>query len=176
MMKTFMLALSACLALLAGTAEAHGPSRLKTEQSVLLDASPAAVWAEIGTFEQMGWLPEVTAIEANGNEKGATRSREMASGVTVSEELLKLDDKKMAISTRLTADNLDYVKATNYALHITIKDEGGKARVELKGAFYRAFPQNDPPAELNDDASTANVEALHQTLIDALTARFGSGG
>ncbi|WP_283179693.1 SRPBCC family protein [Gemmobacter sp. 24YEA27] len=175
-MKKLMIAISACLALLAGTAQAHGPSRLKSEQSVLLNASPEEVWAVIGSFSDMTWLPSVTSITATGAEKGATRVRVLDSGVSINEELLKIDPAKFAISTRLTEDNLDYIKATNYALHITIKDEGGKARVELKSAFYRAFPQNDPPADLNDDASTAAVEALGQQMIEALVARFGAAG
>ena len=175
-MRKIMIALAACLSLLAGMAQAHGPSRLKTDQSVTLNASPDEVWAVIGTFQDMGWLPGVTGIEATGNEKGATRTRTMESGLVVKEELLKLDPAKRAISIRLAEDNLDYVKATNYALHITIKDEGGKAVVDLKGAFYRAFPLNDPPVDQNDEASTAAVEALHQSMIDALVARFGAGG
>ena len=174
-MKTFLVVLSACLSLIAGAAQAHGPSRLKTEQSVVLNATAEEVWAALGTFEDMSWAQGAGTIEATGNEKGATRNRSLENGVAVKEELLRLDPAKFAISTRLSEDNLDYVKATNYALHITIKPEGDKAKVELKGAFYRAFPQNDPPADLNDDASTAAVEALHQGLIDALIAKFGAG-
>ncbi|MEZ5797679.1 MAG: SRPBCC family protein [Paracoccaceae bacterium] len=178
-MTRIMVLLAAALAFagaLAGPATAHGPSRLKTDQAVTLAASAEEVWAALGSFEQMDWVPGVTSIEATGNEKGATRVRTMADGMVVNEELLKLDAAKMAISIRLTEDNLDYVKATNYALHITVKDEGGKAVVGLKGAFYRAYPQNDPPADQDDAASTASVEALHQGLIDALVARFGAGG
>ncbi len=175
-MRKIMIALAACLSLVAGMAQAHGPSRLKTDQSVTLNATPDEVWAVIGSFEDMGWLPGVTGVEATGNEKGATRTRTMEGGVVVKEELLKLDPAKHAISIRLAEDNLDYVKANNYALHITIRDEGGKAVVDLKGAFYRAFPLNDPPADQNDEASTVAVEALHQGMIDALVARFGAGG
>lgn len=175
-MNRIMVLLAACLALLAGAAQAHGPSRLKTDQSVTLDASAEEVWAAIGSFQDAGWMPGVTAVEATGNEKGATRTRTLESGVVVKEELLKLDPERRAISIRLAEDNLDYVKATNYALHITVTDQGGKAVVGLKGAFYRAFPLNDPPADQNDEASTAAVQALHQSMIDALAARFGAGG
>lgn len=175
-MNRILVIVAACLSLLGGMAQAHGPSRLKTEQSVVLNASVEDVWAAIGSFEDMSWLPGVTTIEATGNEKGATRTRAMESGVSVGEELLKLDPAKHAISIRLTEDNLDYVLATNYALHITMKDEGGKAKVDFKGAFYRANPLNDPPADQNDDASKANVEALHQQMIDALVAKFGAAG
>lgn len=175
-MRKIMIAVAALLALLAGAAQAHGPSRLKTDQTVTLNATPDEVWAVIGTFTSMDWFPGTKAVEATGNEKGATRTRTLENGVVVKEELLKLDPKKYAISIRLTEDNLDYVKATNYALHITIKDEGGKAVVDVKGAFYRGYPLNEPPADLNDEASTASVEALHQQAIDALVARFGAAG
>ncbi|MBK4218204.1 SRPBCC family protein [Paracoccus caeni] len=172
-MKKILIPLAACLALIAGMAQAHGPSRLKTDQSVTLNAPVDEVWAVIGSFEDMDWLPGVASIEATGNEKGATRTRNMEDGVVLQEELLKLDPEKHAISTRLTEDNLDYVAATNYAQHITIADQDGKALVQIKGAFYRAFPQNDPPADQNDEASTASVEALHQDAINALIERFG---
>lgn len=175
-MRTLMAALAACLVLVAGMAQAHGPSRLKTDQTVTLNATVDEVWAVLGSFDDMGWFPGVTSVQATGSEKGATRSRVMEGGLTLQEELLKLDPVKHAISLRLTEDNLDYVKATNYALHITVADQGGKAVVEFKGAFYRAFPLNDPPADLNDEASVASVEALHQQGIDALVARFGAGG
>lgn len=173
-MRKIIIALTACLGLVAGMAQAHGPSRLKTDQTVTLNATPAEVWAVIGNFGDMSWYPGVKSVEATGTEKGATRTRTMENGVTVKEELIKLDPAKFAISTRLIEDNLDAVKATNYASHITIKDQGGKAVVDWKGAFYRAFPQNDPPADQNDEASTAAVQALHQAGIDALIARFGA--
>ena len=173
-MRNVMLALAACLSMLAATAQAHGPSRLKTEQTIKLNATPDEVWAVIGKFDDMSWYPGVVSIEATGNEKGATRIRKMEDGTVIEEELLKLDPAKHALSVRFTTDNLDAVKATNYASHITIKDEGGKALLDWKGAFYRAYPNNDPPADLNDEASIASVMAAHQKGIDALTARFGT--
>ncbi|MFT4150367.1 MAG: SRPBCC family protein [Paracoccaceae bacterium] len=172
-MRKFIIALIGCLALVTGAAQAHGPSRLKTDQTVKLNATPAEVWAVIGSFTDMSWYPGVKSVEATGSEKGATRVRTMENGTVIHEELLKLDPAKFAISTRFTEDNLEAVKATNYASHITIKDEGGKAVVDWKGAFYRGYPNNDPPADLNDEASTASVEAVHQAGIDALVARFG---
>lgn len=166
-------ALSAVLVLQPQTAAAHGPSRLKTDQSVVLNATPEEVWAVIGKFDDASWIPGTEAVAAEGLEKGAIRQRKLASGETVSEELLKIDPAKYAISTRLTEDNIAAIPATNYALHITIKDEGDKAKVDLKGAFYRAFPQNDPPADQNDDAAIAAITELHQGYIDALAERFG---
>ena len=172
-MTKMMMTLAACLALVSGPALAHGPVRLKSEQTVTLDAPVDAVWEVIGHFDDMSWFPGVAGVEATGAEKGATRVRTMEDGQVINEELLKLQPEKYAISTLMLDTNLDVVKATNYASHITLKDEAGKTLLTWKGAFYRGFPQNEPPADLNDDAAVASVEALHQTGIDALAERFG---
>lgn len=165
----------ACSVAIGGAALAHGPARLKTEASVLLNAPVSEVWEVVGNFADPSWDPSTTSVSAAGNEKGATRERVLTSGTTVTEELMKRDEAKYAISTRLVTDNIEAIKASNYASHITLKDEAGKTRVNWRGAFYRAFPQNEPPADLNDEASTAAVEAHHQAGLDALVARFGKG-
>ena len=172
-MTKMMMALTTCLALVAGAAQAHGPVRLKTEQTVTLNAPVGEVWAVIGDFEDMSWFPGVASITATGTDKGATRTRIMDDGQTVQEELLKIQPEKFAISTLFLDTNLDVVKATNYASHITLADADGKTLLTWKGAFYRGFPQNEPPADLNDDAAVASVAALHQIGIDALVDRFG---
>lgn len=158
---------------LTTAALAHGPARLKTEQSVLLNAPVEEVWEVVGNFSDPSWDPSTASFSQAANEKGATRERELTSGAKVTEELMRRDPAKHAISTRFTADNIEAVKASNYASHITLKDEGGKTRVDWRGAFYRAFPQNEPPADLNDEASIEAVKAHHQAGLDALAARFG---
>lgn len=164
----------ACSVAISGAALAHGPARLKTEASVLLNAPVAEVWAVVGNFADPSWDPSTASFTApTGAEKGATRERVLQSGATVTEELMKRDEAKHAISTRFVTDNIEAVKASNYASHITLKEEGGKTRVDWRGAFYRAFPQNEPPADLNDEASTAAVQAHHQAGLDALATRFG---
>ena len=172
-MRQLAMALAVGLAAMTGAAEAHGPSRLNTDQSVSLNASPDEVWAVVGDFTDMSWYPGVAKVEATGNDKGATRVRTMEDGQVLHEELLKRDDERHAISVRFTEDNLEAVKATNYASHITLKDQGGKTLLDWKGAFYRAYPNNNPPADQNDEASAASVEAAHQKGIDALVERFG---
>ncbi len=172
-MTKILLTLAACLALVSGPALAHWPVRLKTEQSVTLDTPVDEVWSVIGNFDDMSWFPGVVSIDATGTGKGATRVRTMEDGQTMHEELLKRQPEKYAISTLFLDTNLDMVKATNYASHITLKDADGKTLLTWKGAFYRGFPQNEPPEDLNDDAAVASVEALHQTGIDVSVERFG---
>lgn len=174
-MRKVAAALAACLVLTGGMAAAHGPSRQKTDQSVILDAAPDEVWAVVGDFGDMSWFPGVASTEADGDAKGAKRLRKMTDGQEVVEELTKIDPAKRIIAIRFDKDNTAVVAATNYAYTITVTDQGGKAALDWKGAFYRAFPLNDPPPDQNDDAAIAAVTAFHQKGVDALVERFGAG-
>ena len=66
---------------------------------------------------------------------------------------------------------------TNYSSHLTVKQrDGGGSLIEWRGAFYRGYPNNDPPPELNDEAAVAAVSAVYQAGLDALVERFGAAG
>lgn len=160
---------------LAQTALAHGPSRQKTTQEAQLNATPDEVWAAIGNFGDLSWFPGITAVDApQGNEKDGTRTVTLEDGDTLSEELTKYDAAKRTMSFRMTADDVEAIPVTNFSTVLTVKDEGGKALVEMRGGFYRGFPNNDPPPELNDEAALAAVDAHYRTALDALTERFGA--
>ena len=62
---------------------------------------------------------------------------------------------------------------TNYSSHLTVipKDDG-TATVEWRGAFYRGYPNNDPPEDLNDEAAIKAVTGVYQAGLDALAKRF----
>lgn len=174
-MRKYLVALAASLVLVAGMAEAHGPSRQKTSQSVKLDATPEEVWAAVGSFSDMSWFPGVASVDApEGNTKDGIRTVVLEDGTALTQELTKYDEAKHMISWRWTADNIEVLPATNFSTAMTVKDDGGKALVELRGAYYRGFPNNDPPPELNDEAATAAVDAYYKTGIDALVERFGA--
>jgi hypothetical protein len=44
----------------------------------------------------------------------------------------------------------------------------GGSTVEWKGAFYRGYMLNDPPPELNDEASVAAVRGVYRAGLDNL--------
>ena len=69
-MRQLAMALAVGLAAMTGAAEAHGPSRLKTDQSVTLNASPDEVWAVVGDFTEMSWYPGVAKVEADPKLEG----------------------------------------------------------------------------------------------------------
>jgi hypothetical protein len=65
---------------------------------------------------------------------------------------------------------------TNYSSTITVTPaEGGKSTVEWRGAFYRGYPNNDPPPELNDEAAVKAVSGVYRAGLDALKTKVESG-
>ena len=83
----------------------------------------------------------------------------------------------MSYSYRITEVDVEVLPVTNYSSHLTVKpQDGGGALVEWRGAFYRGYPNNDPPEHLNDAASIAAVSGVYQAGLDALVERFGAPG
>lgn len=156
-------------------ASAHGPVRQKVEQTVEIAAPPATVWARIGNFNDMTWVPIVTATEADkGNEVGSVRTLtlEGAEAPKIVEVLDKYDATKMSYKYRIESVDVKVLPVTNYAGTITVEETAGGSLVEWKGAFYRGFPNNDPPPELNDEAALKAVEGLYRASLDALKAEI----
>ncbi|WP_410218403.1 SRPBCC family protein [Paracoccus sp. (in: a-proteobacteria)] len=183
MMKTQVLAVALGAVLgLAGVASAHGPARLKTEHSVVLDATPAEVWEVIGQFDDMDWHPAIasTRMEPEGapadvpDESTRVLTLVSDSGTpTITEQLMAVDNDKMSYRYMITEVDTAVLPVTNYSSTLQVKDNAGHAEVVWKGGFYRGFPNNDPPAELNDDAAMAAVDGIYQAGLDALAERFG---
>ncbi|KMK65482.1 SRPBCC family protein [Puniceibacterium sp. IMCC21224] len=157
---------------------AHGPTRQKVTLNTIVAAEPAAVWEVIGNFQDMSWHPAVfSSIGEGGNDIDATRVLTLGAegGPTISEILYKYDAAKMTYSYRITDVLVEVLPVTNYSSHLTVKarPEGGST-VEWRGAFYRGYPNNDPPPELSDEAAIAAVSGVYQGGLDALVERFGA--
>ena len=168
--------------LVPAMAMAHGPTRQKVTLTTEVAAEPAEVWAAIGDFQDLTWHPAVVSQTGEGgNEIDATRqlylSDQGADGPTIDEVLYKYDAEKMTYSYRITDVAVEVLPVTNYSSHLTVKPlDGGGSLVEWRGAFYRGYPNNDPPEELNDAAAIAAVTAVYQAGLDALVERFGAPG
>jgi len=160
-----------------GPAWAHGPTRQKVRESIEINAPPAKVWAAIGNFQDMSWLPPVTKTEGEkGNEIEATRRLTLTGGATVDEELYKFDAAAMTYSYRITKVDVKVLPVTNYSSTLSLSPApGGKTKLEWTGAFYRGFPNNDPPPELSDEAAVKAVSGLYRTGLEALKKKIESG-
>jgi hypothetical protein len=157
---------------------AHGPTRQKVRESIEINAAPAKVWAAMGNFQDMSWLPPVTKTEGEkGNEIGATRKLTLTGGATVDEELHKFDAAAMTYSYRITNVDVKVLPVTNYSstLTVTPSADGKGSTLEWAGAFYRGFPNNEPPPELSDAAAVKAVKGLYQAGLESLKKKIESG-
>lgn len=174
------------LALAPSAAEAHGPVRKKVTETIIINQPPEKVWAAVGNFGDMSWLPPVTKIEAKGgntvvdpedDSKNPTRQLTLEGGATVDEVLYKYEPEKMSYSYRITKVDVKVLPVTNYSSSITVSPaEGGKSSVEWRGAFYRGYPNNDPPPELNDEAAVKAVTDLYRAGLSALKTKLEAPG
>lgn len=171
-------ALAGLVALLPAVALAHGPTRQKVTVTAEVAADPAEVWAAIGDFQDFGWHPAVAETTGEGgNAIDATRVLHLgaADGPQIAEILYKYDAEKMTYSYRITDVKVEVLPVTNYSSHLTVKPrDGGGSLVEWRGAFYRGYPNNDPPPELNDEAAIKAVTAVYDQGLAALVERFGA--
>lgn len=154
------------LLLIPALASAHGPSRLKVTKDIEINASPDKVWAVIADFCAIQeWHPAVEKCETSGGtEKGTTRVLTLGNGESFTEELLSHDPEGMSYGYRITEPNHDAVPVGTYGSTISVSagDNGG-AVLNWKGFFYRAYPNNDPPPELSDEAAMDAVTNIYDT-------------
>lgn len=168
------------LLLSSSVAFAHGPSRLKVKETISIQAPPAEVWAMIGNFDSAHtWLPMVESSTAEGgNDEGASRTLVLGPGVEIFEILKRHSDEKMSYSYKIPTSEHDVsiLPVTNYASTISVKADGDGSMVMWKGAFYRGYPNNDPPADLNDDAAIAAVTSVYKAGLEHLKKLFENPG
>ncbi|QIB33039.1 SRPBCC family protein [Ancylobacter pratisalsi] len=152
-------------------AEAHGPTRQKVSETIEINAPPEKVWAVVSNFQDAGWIPVVAKTEGTGgNAPGAKRTLTLKNGATVKEEVAKLQPERMTLMYRIDEVDVKVLPVTNYSswLIVSPADDGKKSEVEWKGAFYRGYPNNDPPPELNDEAAIKAVTGLYKAGLDGL--------
>ncbi|WP_298959159.1 SRPBCC family protein [uncultured Methylobacterium sp.] len=170
-------ALAALVALAPLAAQAHGPSRKKVEEKITINAPPEKVWAVVGNFQDMSWLPPVEKTTGQGgNEIKATRTLTLKGGATVDEELYKYSAENRSLSYRINKVDVKTLPVNNYSSTIKVEPaEGGQSTVTWDGAFYRGYMNNDPPPDLNDEAAIKAVKGLYQDGLQGLKAKIEKG-
>lgn len=151
---------------------AHGPTRQKVNESININAPASSVWAIIGDFGSADtWLPMVESTESTGgNEPGATRTLVLGPDAKLYETLKKHSDEKMSYSYRIPVETHDVniLPVNNYSSTLSVKESGDGCVVTWKGAFYRGYPNNDPPPELSDEAAVEAVTAVYKAGLENL--------
>jgi hypothetical protein len=148
---------------LASPGDAHGPTRQKVTEQIVIDAAPNLVWARIRNFDALkDWHPAVAASPADqGNAVGSVRSLTLQGGGAMTETLERYDDAGMRYSYR--AKDGGALPVTNYTSTLSVRAEGSQAVVEWRGAFYRGYPNNDPPPDQNDEAAVRAITGVYQS-------------
>ncbi|MDQ6868370.1 MAG: SRPBCC family protein [Pseudomonadota bacterium] len=166
--KSLLFAIALFALALPHAGWAHGPSRQKITETIQIDAPPAKVWATIADFHDMSWLPGV-AGEGGNEPDAAKRQLTLDGGATIDESLYKYDAAEMSYSYRIDNVDVKVLPVNNYsATIIVLPAEGGKSTVEWRGAFYRGYPNNDPPPELNDEAALKAVGKVYRAGLESL--------
>lgn len=181
-MKKITLFASVLFFFFAAAANAHGPVRQKIKETIEINASPEKVWSIIKDYGDMSWFPLVasTTVEG-GNKKGAIRVLTLKKGGTITEELKKYKEKKMEYSYKITEmstvktiehsgqeEKVPVIPVNNYAASIAVKGKGDGSVVTWKAGFYRAYMNNNPPEEMNDDAANSAVSSALKEGLENL--------
>lgn len=173
-MKKMMLGLSAALFLFSATASAHGPVRQKTEEQITINAPAQKVWDIIKNYGDMSWLPGVfNTSNEGGNKKGAIRVLTLKDGGSITEELKKYDEAKMSYAYKITEmstaktithagneEKVPVLPVDNYSASIEVEAKGDTSVVNWTAGYYRAYTNNNPPAEMNEETANAAVGSI----------------
>ncbi|MEQ1559022.1 MAG: SRPBCC family protein [Methyloglobulus sp.] len=168
--------------LFVAVAQAHGPVRQKVDEEITINAPAQKVWGIIKDYGDMSWLPPVKSTTVKGgNTEGSTRVLTLQDGGTITEELKKYDEGKMSYAYKITemstaktinhsgADvNVPALPVDNYAASIDLEAKGETTVVKWKAGFYRAYTNNNPPAEMNEDAANTAVKGVFKAGLENL--------
>ena len=183
-MKKITLIVSVLLFFFTASAGAHGPVRQDAEQEITINAPAAKVWDIIKNYGDMSWLPEVFNTSSDGgNKKGATRVLTLKDGGTITEELKNYNEEKMSYAYKITdmstaktithagvEEKVPVLPVDNYSAIIKVEAKGDTSVVTWKAGYYRAYTNNNPPAEMNEETANAAVNAILKTgLINLKT-------
>lgn len=184
-MKKSSLFVSAALMLFTGLASAHGPVRGKLTATLSIDAPAAKVWDVIKNYNDMSWHPMIKSVDGGDNNKGSVRTLHLQSGGTIKEELKSHEDAKMAYKYKIVDmsstgtikhagqdEEIPVLPVGNYAAELSVSDKGGKAEVEWVATYYRAYVNNNPPAELNEEAADKAVTEVLSSGLEALSRKL----
>lgn len=181
-MKRFTGFISVILFLFAAAASAHGPVRQKIKEQIKINAPADKVWSILKNYNDMSWLPMVSDTQGDaGNKKGAVRVLTLKDGGTITEELKKYNAGKMQYAYKITdmsvartithagqEEQIPVLPVANYAASIQVKAKGDGSSVIWKAGYYRAYMNNNPPEEMNDETANKAVQAVFKAGLENL--------
>ena len=150
----------------------HGPTRQKIKESITINAKPEEVWDVIKDFGKINtWHPSISKVESDG--KNRTIYYSPRNNTPIKQKLENYNAEKMMYKTSITEVDIKYFPVSTYTANISVKgNDDGTSTVLWKGAFYRAFLNNDPPPELNEAAAIKAVTEFFQSGLNNLKSKL----
>jgi len=173
------------LFLFSAVSYAHGPVRGKMTATVDIEASAEDVWEIVKNFDDMSWHPSIKVTSSTGgNDKGATRVLAVDGG-EITEKLKSYNAEKMSYKYKIIDmsvlktiqhsgqdEIVPVFPVDNYQGVITVKKKGNSAVVTWVATYYRAYMNNYPPEELNEETADAAVTAVLKAGLTSLLHKF----
>ncbi len=183
-MRKITLLTSILFFLFTAIANAHGPVRQKSEEQITINAPAEKVWAIIKNYGDLSWHPDVfNTSSEGGNKKGEIRVLTLKDGGTITEELKKYDEAKMSYAYKITEmstaktithagveEKVPALPVDNYSASIEVEAKGDTSVVSWTAGYYRAYTNNNPPVEMNEETANAAVGAVLKTGLLNLKA------
>ncbi|MCK5727816.1 MAG: SRPBCC family protein [Methylococcales bacterium] len=190
LLKRTIFLIPALLLMFASTANAHGPVRGKMTASVIIDAPAEKVWDVVKDYGDLSWLPLIKNTKADkGNKKGSVRVLTLKDGGTITEELKAYKPDKMSYKYKITDmssvktikhsgqdEEVPVLPVENYAATINVNEKAGKTEVKWVATYYRAYVNNNPPEEMNEEAADKAVTAVLKSGLTNLLQKFDKDG
>lgn len=155
------------LSAMAFPAYAHGPTPQKTDQSVWIAATPAAVWQQLSDPCAISeWDPDIAECKAENDLK---RTLVLKNGSSLVEEVDEILPGEMSISYRLGSNSeITALAVSSLTGRIRVKAENGGAAVTWIARYYRADTRNEPPAGMDDAAAKQAVDSYIANALAGL--------
>ncbi len=188
-MKKITIFVSALVFFFTAAVNAHGPVRAKQILSITIKAPADQVWEVIKNFDDMSWHPDIKSVSGDGtNKKGAVRVLTLANGGKITEKLKAYKEDKKSYKYKITdmstaktiqhsgqSEDVPVLPVNNYQATITVKDKGDKSEVTWVATYYRAYLNNNPPPEMDEDAADQAVKTVLSHGLVSLAKKFDAG-
>lgn len=178
MLPRLAIAFLLCLLVAPMAAQSHGPSRKKEIATIEVNAPADKVWALLSNYADMTWHPDIAKTEMTGEMKPDVAKRVLTfkNGAVFEDGLLDYEPEQKMIAFMTSKVDLKTLPVDGFKSQFNVKEEAGKTTITWLAAFYRGYPNNDPPPELSDEAAIKAVTAFQKRGLDALKAKFDAGG
>lgn len=166
------LMIGMALGLTAMPLQAHGPTPQTAEQKIEIAAAPDAVWAVLGNpATYADWHPDIAAITMEGEGPGAKRLVEFKSGGTLTDGIDRIENEKLEIRWRLSAEDIEVFPVSYYTNSVKIEPAGEGSTVTWNASFFRADTTNEPQEQFSDEAAVAAMDGLISHGLEGLKAK-----